>query len=164
VKCLLQRCESFDEQHRNYALNRWYNFWSAKAVEELFATHPEVTPHRNKYDKLIDFTISGTPFDHKTTRFPQQWNKSLQETQENPRELIRWLYENQSSEGRFHQCNRLFVVVFDSFAGDHWKVKAEIGLLKEGIDRYMESFSIDQLYRFDFGDGELFSDIIWVIR
>ncbi len=163
VSSLLQQCEQFDEAHRNYALNRWYNFWSAKGVEELFSSHPKVTAQKNRYDKLVDFTIDSISFDHKSTRFPQKYSKTIKEARKNPRDLITWLYKNQSSEGRFHLKNRLFIVVYDSQKGTHWKVKSEIGLLKSHIDAYVEAFSEEKLHRFDFGEGTVFSDIIWVI-
>ncbi len=164
VASLLKLCEPFDEEHRNYALNRWYNFWSSKGVEELFALHPNVTAQKDRYDKLVDFTIDSITFDHKSTRFPQKYPKSIEKARENPRDLIEWLYKNQSKEGRFHLKNRLFIVVYDSEKGTHWKVKAEISLLKSHIDSYVESFSENKLHRFDFGDGIVLSDIIWVIK
>ena len=42
----------------NYALNRWFNFWSAIAIENIFCSLPNVTPARNK-DRLVDFYIQG---------------------------------------------------------------------------------------------------------
>ena len=36
-----------DKEHKNisnYALNRWYNFWSAQAVEKIFCSLPNVKP------------------------------------------------------------------------------------------------------------------------
>ena len=36
---LENQCRDFDNELRNYAFNRWLNFWSAKAVEEIFASN-----------------------------------------------------------------------------------------------------------------------------
>jgi len=36
-----------DKEHKNisnYALNRWYNFWSAQAVEKIFCSLPASSP------------------------------------------------------------------------------------------------------------------------
>jgi hypothetical protein len=74
---LLKRIEYFDEDLQNYALNRWYNFWSAKAVESIFATHPNVEPNINIYDKLVDFKINNIPFDHKTSVYPKGYGKPI---------------------------------------------------------------------------------------
>ncbi len=146
----------------DYALNRWYNFWSAKAVEEIFALSDRVKPNLNVYDKLVDFEIENIPFDHKSSVFPRGFGKSYEYARENEDELIEWLYQNQSSEGRKHLKNRLFIVLYDSRNKEHWKMKSDIGLLREAIDGYLGRFDSAKLHRFDFGDGEVLSDIIWI--
>jgi hypothetical protein len=45
-----------DKEHQNisnYALNRWYNFWSANAVEMVFCSLPNVKPALDEKDRLI---------------------------------------------------------------------------------------------------------------
>ena len=106
---LLKNNESLNQQLQQYALNRWYNFWSAMAVEFLFATHLKVKPNKNAFDKLIDFKIDGVYFDHKTSVFPAGFNQSFEYAKNNKKELIEWLYQNQSQEGRKHFKNRLFI-------------------------------------------------------
>ena len=39
---LLKQTHEFDQQLKDYALNRWYNFWSAMAAEDIFASHGDV--------------------------------------------------------------------------------------------------------------------------
>ena len=42
-----------DKEHQNianYALNRWYNFWSAQAVEKIFCSLPNVKPALDEKD------------------------------------------------------------------------------------------------------------------
>lgn len=158
---LLKVIAPFDEALKNYALNRWYNFWSAKAVEHIFSSHHQVTPNKNVYDKLVDFTIGNIPFDHKTSVFPKTFGKSLVYAKQHKEELIKWLYENQSQQGRKHLKNRLFVVLFDR-TGAHWKMKAEINSLKIGIDSYVNNFNVGKLYHLNFGEGEIYADIIWI--
>ena len=158
---LLKKTASFDESLKNYALNRWYNFWSARAVEFIFSSHNNVVSNKNAYDKLVDFTINNVPFDHKTTIFPKGFNRSLTYAKRNKRELIKWLYINQSQQGRKHLKNRLFIVLFDKNK-EHWKMKAEINYLKTGIDSYVNIFDIGKLCRLNFGQGEILSDIIWI--
>ncbi|MBK9098787.1 MAG: hypothetical protein IPM14_11845 [bacterium] len=58
----------------NYALNRWYNFWSAHAVEKIFCSLPSVKPALDEKDRLVDFTIDGVTFDHKTSGFPEKFS------------------------------------------------------------------------------------------
>ena len=158
---LLRKTENFDQALKDYALNRWYNFWSAMAVEYIFASHENVEPNKNSYDKLMDFKINNIPFDHKTSVFPKGFKKSYQYAKEHDAELISWLYENQSQQGRKHLKNRLFIVLYDS-KNEHWKMKSEIMLLKKEIDTYVVNFSKDQLHIFDFGEGSVYSDILWI--
>ena len=164
VAMLLKRTEHFDQPLRDYALNRWYNFWSAMAAEDIFASHQNVVANKNTYDKLVDFKIENIPFDHKTSIFPKGFNQSYKYAKENEKELIQWLYDNQSQQGRRHLKNRLFIVLYDGKTMQHWKMKSEIMLLKSAIDQYVENFSEKQLHRFDFGEGEVFSDMIWVTK
>lgn len=159
---LLQKLEFVDADLKNYALNRWYNFWSAKAVEHIFTSHPNVIANKNSRDKLIDFKINAIPFDHKTSKFPKGFKHSIDYATKNEKQLIQWFYANQSQEGRKHLKNRLFIVVYDRKNKAHWKIKAEIRLLKAAIDKYIVNFSEKNLNTFDFGYGEIYSDIIWV--
>ena len=158
---LLEKIASFDEEVRNYALNRWYNFWSAEAVENLFSLHEKVTPNINKFDKLIDFTINTTCFDHKTTVFPIGFNQTVAYAKNNPAELIQWLYLNQSQESRKHLKNRLFIVLVEKNK-EHWKLKAEIKLLKTEIDNYVENFNSENLFHLHLENNTILSDLIWV--
>ena len=155
-------CNTMSEELKNYAYNRWFNFWSAMAVEYLFSKNELVKANKNKRDKLVDFSIKGIKFDHKTTVFPKGFNKSYTYAKENKKELIQWLYDNQSQEGRKHLENRLFVVLYDSNNKEHWKLKAEIGLLGEVVNEYLKSFNENQLEVFDFGKRKVLSDVIWL--
>ena len=158
---LLKRTENFTQELKDYALNRWYNFWSAKAIEELFSSHNSVQANKNAYDKLVDFSIENIPFDHKTSVYPKGFNQPYAYAKKNQKELIQWLYDNQSQQGRKHHKNRLFIIMYDT-NNQHWKMKSEIMELKETIDNYVKQFSKDKLYTLDFGEGEIYSDIIWI--
>jgi len=160
---LLRKTEHLNQDLRDYALNRWYNFWSAMAAEDIFASHSNVVANKNSYDKLVDFSIDSIPFDHKTSIYPKGFNKPYEYAKENEKELIQWLYDNQSQQGRKHLKNRLFIIMYDK-NNQHWKMKAEIELLKKKIDEYILNFNPSQLQVFDFGDGEVLSSIIWVER
>ena len=138
---LLKRTKAFSEELTNYALNRWYNFWSAMAAENIFTSHSNIIANKNSYDKLVDFTIDNIPFDHKTSVFPKGFGKPYKYAIENERELIQWLYDNQSQQGRKHLKNRLFIIMYDE-NGQHWKMKSEIIKLKEEIDLYVDNFSL----------------------
>ncbi|MBE0572921.1 MAG: hypothetical protein IH618_15370 [Ignavibacteriaceae bacterium] len=158
---------SEDKEHQNianYALNRWYNFWSAQSVEKIFCSLPNVKPALDEKDRLVDFTIDGVTFDHKTSVFPKNFPLSIEEAIKKTDELIRWLYKHQSQQQRKHLKNRLFIVLY-SADGEHWKLKAEISWLKDRIEKYMQGFNPHFLMKFQFEKNqETFSDVIWAIR
>ncbi len=105
---LLRKTEHFNQDLRDYALNRWYNFWSAMAAEDIFASHSNVVANKNTYDKLVDFTIDNIPFDHKTSIYPKGFNRQYEYARENEKELIQCLYDNQNRQGRKYLiCNYL---------------------------------------------------------
>ncbi|MBS4032899.1 MAG: hypothetical protein KGZ85_00420 [Ignavibacterium sp.] len=148
----------------NYALNRWYNFWSAQCIEQIFCSMPGVKPALDEKDKLIDFTINDVTFDHKTSVYPKNFPHKIEDAIKHTDEMIKWLYRNQSQQKRKHLKNRLFVVLYSNNRED-WKLKAEIGWLKERIEKYMLGFNPDYLMKFEFEKGKVtFSDIIWAIK
>lgn len=148
----------------NYTINRWYNFWSAVAVEQIFCSFPNVKPAKNSRDRLIDFSIDGASFDHKTSVFPKNYNLPIDEAIRDTPELIKWFYKNQSQQQRKHLKNRLFIVLY-SGDGKHWKLKAEISWLKKIIEHYMIGFNPHFLMKFSFEkDKEIISDIIWAVK
>jgi hypothetical protein len=156
-----------DKEHKNisnYALNRWYNFWSANAVEIIFCTLPNVKPALDEKDRLIDFTIDGVTFDHKTSVFPKNFPHPIKEAVKRTDELIKWLYKNQSQQQRKHLKNRLFIVLYSS-DGEHWKLKAEISWLKERIEKYMEGFNPNFLLKFPLEKNNYtLADVVWAIK
>ncbi len=150
---------------RNYTLNRWYNFRSAKAVEAIFCEHENVKPHIDSYNKFTDFFINNTPFDHKTTVFPNGFKKSVPYAIEHKGELIEWSYKNQSQQQRKHFKNRLFVVLVNyENDNEHWKLKAEISWLREIIVAYLRNFNSSKLYSFKNENKVVKADIIWAIK
>lgn len=158
----LVESRKLDKHHIfQYAANRWYNFWSAQAVEQIFTEIKGVERVIERKDSEKDFYLFGIPFDHKTSVFPKQFRKSFEYAQNNKAELIEWLYKNQSTQKRYHLKNRLFIVVYD-INGEHWKLKAEITLFNKAIQKYVAGFEKEQLHSFTFAEGQTsLSDIIW---
>lgn len=150
---------------KNYALNRWFNFWSAKGVESIFCEHENVNPFLDSFNKFTDFYIQNIPFDHKTTIFPKSFGKSVPYGILHKSELIAWLYKNQSQQQRKHHKNRLFIVLvnYQEEDGD-WKLKSEIGWLKEIISAYLLNFDQSKLHSFIFENNLVYADIIWAIK
>lgn len=145
----------------NYAVHRWFNYWSANAVEQIFCANPAVLAQLNGHHKLVDFTIGNISFDHKTTVFPKGFHHDIAYAKIHPHELITWLYRSQSKEGRYHTANRLFLVLHHS-SGEHWKLRRELNLLKPLIDDYVKNFNPDKLFCLELIPGKkTYADIIW---
>ncbi|MGB0851254.1 MAG: hypothetical protein ACPGTP_08395 [Bacteroidia bacterium] len=148
---------------RDYALNRWYNFHSAMAVEHIFEQHPLVRKVSNQRDREKDFFVSGISFDHKTSVFPAKYGHDISYAQSHPIDLLKWLYTNQSSQQRFHLKNRLFLVLHKN-DGNHWKLKAELQWIKLLVDTYLENFSERKLFELSHSNGVVKTDVIFGVR
>jgi len=145
----------------NYAVNRWYNFHSAMAIEEIFCSFSQVRKFEVEKDKYCDFYIHDIPFDHKTSVFPKNIPWSKKWCKQNPALLARWLYDNQSSEQRHHLSNRIFLMLY-SKSSAHWKLKAELTYLSRIIHQYMDSFNPGQLIKINYPNKTtILTDLIW---
>jgi hypothetical protein len=151
-------------EFNNYAIHRWFNTLSAVGVEKLFCKNNSVQPNKNKYDKLIDFSINGIHFDHKTTVFPKNYSHDFSFAKENPLDLIQWLYREQSKQGRYHTGNRLFLVLYNS-NGNHWELRKKLSFLDAKIYDYVNNFDVSKLYQLELEKGKItYSDILWVMN
>ena len=146
---------------QHYAINRWFSYWSAVGVELIFNQLSGVVPAHNPRDKEVDFYIRGVPFDHKTSVFPAGYPHSSLFAADHPAHLARWLYGHQSRERRFHQANRLFIILHDP-AGHHWRLRASLGLIQNQVDRYVNGFDPDRLITLVLSQQKILTDIIWV--
>ena len=151
-----------EEKIKNYGINKWFNFWTAKAVEKVFTENQNIMPNTNQYGKLLNFEINGVKFDHKVFVFPKHFNQSFEYAKQNKPELIQWFFDNQNQDGRKHLKNRLFIVLFDSVDRRHWKLKAEVSLLNETVTQYLENFDSDSLVTLNIDGNQILSDVIWV--
>ncbi|OED40893.1 hypothetical protein AB832_03505 [Flavobacteriaceae bacterium (ex Bugula neritina AB1)] len=147
-----------------YTINRWYNYWSAVAVEFIFGTQPGIIPAKNKKNKLVDFLFFGEEFDHKTSVFPKGFNKSLAYAKEYPKQLLEWLYRNQSQGKRKHLENRMFIIVYSN-DGEHWKLKSQISWLRGIISTYVATFDDSKLYKLQLRQDKITkAGLIWAVR
>lgn len=96
----------------------------------------------------------------------------IQEVQKDSVELMKWLYENQSSR-LFGAENRLFVVLIDSEnIYDSWKMKRAFSIIEPQIANYIDHFNFEQLTKLNFeytqkphqGIYTVYSDIIFVVK
>lgn len=93
----------------------------------------------------------------------------INDTLKQPRELLRWLYENQGSQ-RFDASNRLFLVLVDTNSlEDSWKLKRDYTLLKNKIDEYLNtrSFNKDELllnWSFNNNEYHSYADVLFIMK
>jgi len=67
----------------------------------------------------------------------------LQNAQNNPKMLSKWLYENQSTP-RFGSENRLYLILVDTEDfSNSWKLKRDLPLLEPFINNYLDAFQYD---------------------
>jgi len=96
----------------------------------------------------------------------------LNEAQQNPHILAKWLYENQG-EMRFGSENRLFLVLVDTedFTGS-WKLKRNMDLLEPVIKDYLDNFAkknisdLKIVFKYK-GKSQIFTaltDVIFVVK
>lgn len=120
----------------NYTLLRWYNFLTSTTVEGIFCKYNIVRAEENIKHKFTDIHILDEPFDVKLSVMPKRFFEKYSvkdfEKREVRDELIRWLYENQSKQKRFHNKNRLFVICWGK---DNDNNNYQSKLLKHKFDK-----------------------------
>ena len=164
MKSTIDRYNLDKEKLFQYAANRWYNFWSARAIEQLFCSLDGVYPDKNKKNKLVDFQCQGVNFDHKTSVFPKSYPQTITYAQQHPKAFALWLYQHQSQQGRKHLRNRLFIIVYDS-SGQHWKLKANLFWLKDIIEDYVKTFDKKKLITLQLTPSTTtYTDLIWAVN
>jgi hypothetical protein len=96
----------------------------------------------------------------------------LNDAMHNPKDLSRWLYENQG-EMRFGSENRIFVVLVDTKKfEDSWKLKRNLNILKPEISAYVkrlkksniQSMRVDFAYKGKPGIYSALTDVLFVLK
>jgi hypothetical protein len=168
AKELAQKIIPLEKDLRTYAARRWYNYKVEECLISMMLEYDIVKREDNKYHKTKDIYINQIPFDIKTCRYPKTCKISLESAMSNKRDLIKWLYSNQSKSGRDnsqreHYANRLFVIYFDS-GSKHELLKSNLALTKNCIDLYLKNFQDSQLTSLPMNGNVVYSDIIFVIN
>jgi hypothetical protein len=117
--------KELDPVVKGYTIMSWFNQWSSAIIEQFILSHSKVIPTARRIDSL-DFFFLDIPIDLKITFVPAEYitlslrnniisnaEQIVDEIQNNPQRLIKWLYENQG-EPRFSDSHRLFVALADA--------------------------------------------------
>ena len=96
---------------QNYLLRRWYLWKCAQCDEYLFYVNANVQRNPDPCDKAYDIVIDGNIyFDVKGTVIPQSMRGDAESVIKDPRQMIDFFYDHQSTGRRYDIQNRLFIV------------------------------------------------------
>ncbi len=132
---------------RNYALNRWYEYYSSLAVEHIFHMHPKVRKVKDTSDREKYFYINGIAFDHKTITFPSEFHQEVNKAMLDPKEFLKWVYKDPSNQQYSEAKYRLFLVLHQD-DGEHWRLKAELNWIKACVDTFLDNYKEIDLISF----------------
>ena len=108
---LEKNISDFDAGHQAYYRRRWFLLRCAGCDEYLFCKNPNVIHNPDTFDKKWDITINGhIRLDIKGTVIPKAFRNEYRKVIDNPEEIIRFYYENQSQGIRYDMQDRLFIV------------------------------------------------------
>lgn len=108
---LEKQIENLSEPEKNYLRRRWYLWRCSECDEFLFYINDNVEKKPDRYDKAWDVRFgSSIAFDIKGTVIPRNMRNRVEYLIDNPQEMIRFYYEEQSRGRRFDIQNRLFIV------------------------------------------------------
>lgn len=139
----------------NYAFIRYYNYKSATGVELVFQELGAI-PNPDLKSKEYDFILNGVKIDHKTSVLPRHIRSN---SIVNKKELIHWFYTNQSSERRYSNNNRYFVVVCNKKNGLHWTVKSELFLIYQKLNYDYENSEEPFLFEYDINGKTVYAGL-----
>jgi hypothetical protein len=124
------------EDIKNYFRRRWFLWKCAQCDEYIFNLNTNVKPNPNSKDQEYDIEFNESKtlrFDIKGTVIPENFRNKIDEIIENPSEIVRFFYENQSKGIRSNIQNRLFIVHHsynnqnrEMYLRCHWKFKTEV--------------------------------------
>jgi methylase of polypeptide subunit release factors len=127
-----------------YVIRRWYNFHTHQAALDIVLAHPRTRPELDPFHHTVDFylgeaDLQSVGFDLKLTTLPKGFGHDIAYAQVHPDELAQWLYANQSTQGRFHAANRLFVVLHDAIEPEHtWELRRDFERLERAIGGFLD--------------------------
>ena len=151
----------------NYVLQRWYNYQTSIYCEGLFVKYG-AQKEKQLYNHDIDIYINEIPYDVKLTVYPAKLKRSGEilnlHNRDDKNTLIRWMYANQSQEGRKHLKNRMFIVCNGENTYQNLALKSDFDIIETRISGYfhfLENNEPNKLVIQDAGqEYEVYSDII----
>jgi hypothetical protein len=110
---LERQTSSLSENSRNYFRRRWFLWKSAQCDEHIFCMNNNVSPNPNFRDQTYDIEFNDNAtlrFDVKGTVIPRSFRTNINAVIEDPTDMIRFFYDEQSRGVRNNVQNRLFLI------------------------------------------------------
>lgn len=129
---------NLSENDKNYLRRRWFLWRCAQCDEHIFTMNNNVTQNPNPRDQNYDVEFNNNPhlrFDVKGTVFPRSFRANINEVLQDPTNMIKFYYDEQSKGVRNNHQNRLFIVHHSHRAQEremylrcHWEYKQQVYL------------------------------------
>ena len=146
-----------------YVLHRWYNFYTHQCALNIILSHGRTRPEGDPFHHTVDFYLDRDGLDLKLTRLPSRYGHDLAYARAHPDDLARWLYEHQSSQGRFHAANRLFVVLSDEADPKRtWELRRDGERLRASLHAFLDAPNLMQIRVTD-GHGQVHQPLAGVV-
>lgn len=153
--------------NRDYALHRWYNYYTSVQCEYLFCDYGAVH-EKDIRNHDVDIYINNIPFDVKLTVYPKALSeKPFNIKQRNGKnQMIQWFYAHQSQGKRKQMLNRLYVVCDGNNPEENLRMKSNFELLRKYICSFMNYTKEYGFNQINITDNQvkytLYSDIIYI--
>lgn len=117
---------------------------------------------------MIKEKISVAGANNIINELTQKKKEVISEAQNNPTDIIKWLYENQG-EMRFGAENRLFIILVDATdISQSWKMKRAFELIAPQVNSYLDMFNAHSLKNINFEfkktQYQTLADAIFIVK
>lgn len=154
---------------KDYALHRWYNYQTSVYCEYLFCDYGAVHDE-NIFSHDVDIYINGIPYDVKLTVYPNALRDNRRDynlrSSRGKNKMIKWLYANQSQQGRKQLINRIYVMCDAETPYDRMRLKSNFTMLRRQIAAYMNYIKTHEPNETEIVDGKrtykVMSELIYV--
>lgn len=107
------RLVNLNDSSKIYFRRRWFLWKCAQCDEYIFCLNNNVKPNPNPRDQAYDIEFglkSDLRFDLKGTVIPKEFRKDINTVLRNPKEIIKFYFDKQSTGIRNKIQNRLFII------------------------------------------------------
>lgn len=161
----------FPNQYMDYMLKRKLGkkelSWLKEKAKFLKISYDSTLSDTQQVNMIME-KISVAGANDIINELTQKKKEVISEAQNNPTDIIRWLYENQG-EMRFGAENRLFIILVDAAdISQSWKMKRAFELIDPQINSYLDMFNAHSLknihFEFKKTQYQALADAIFIVK